>query len=396
MAPTVMSEPTTIDLEDLGFDRGAGVLLDRALAPLAPGDRLTVRGRHPDLTVQLGAWCRGRGDRLDPDGTVVRGDAAHARWHDATRAPDAPGDLAARADATWGLAARGALVETGGPAPRFDLDGRDLVWADAVPRLYAQAVASQWDPATAIDWDAGDPLPADLEAAVVQVMTYLVENEAAALVVPARFLGRIHPYFREVMQLLAVQVADEARHLEVFTRRARLRGAPLGVSGAGGRASLQTLLDEPDFALASFLLSVLGEGSFLNLLAFLDRHAPDPVTARVAHLALQDEARHVAYGVAHLEHHLAADPALRPRLRDAVQRRHDALAQTAGLNQQVFDALVVLAAGAWTPAAIGRGHALVETLQAEMDDGRRGRLARLGFDEHEAAELSALHTRNFM
>ena len=171
---------------------------------------------------------------------------------------------------------------------------------------------------------------------------------------------------------------------------------PPGVSGAGGRASLQTLLDEPDFVVASFLLSVLGEGSFLNLLAFLDRTAPDPVTARVAHLALQDEARHVAYGLAHLEHHLAAEPDLRDRLRVAIHRRHDALATTAGLNQQVFDALVILAAGAWTPTAISHGYDLVEDLQAEMHDGRRRRLSRLGFTDQEADELAALHTRNFM
>jgi hypothetical protein len=31
-----------------------------------------------------------------------------------------------------------------------------------------------------------------------------------------------------------------------------------------------------------------------------------------------------------------------------------------------------------------------------MDDGRRRRLERLGFPADEAAELSALHTRNFM
>jgi hypothetical protein len=31
-----------------------------------------------------------------------------------------------------------------------------------------------------------------------------------------------------------------------------------------------------------------------------------------------------------------------------------------------------------------------------MDEGRRKRLARLGFTEVEAEELSALHTRNFM
>jgi hypothetical protein len=76
------------------------------------------------------------------------------------------------------------------------------------------------------------------------------------------------------MQLLAIQAADEARHIEVFTRRARLRRSELGLSTAGGQASLQTLLDEPDFALASFLLSVLGEGSFLALLAFLRDRAP--------------------------------------------------------------------------------------------------------------------------
>jgi hypothetical protein len=31
-----------------------------------------------------------------------------------------------------------------------------------------------------------------------------------------------------------------------------------------------------------------------------------------------------------------------------------------------------------------------------MDEGRRHRLVRLGFPADEAADLSALHTRNFM
>ena len=155
------------------------------------------------------------------------------------------------------------------------------------------------------------------------------------------------------MQLLAVQVADEARHIEVFTRRARLRRDTLGVSGAGGRASLQTLLDEPDFTLAGFLLSVLGEGTFLSLLSFLERHAPDPVTRQVARLALQDEARHVAFGLAHVEQAVRDDPVMLGRLRLAVERRHAALASTAGLNQDVFDALVVLAAGASSSVSSG-------------------------------------------
>ena len=301
-----------------------------------------------------------------------------------------------RPPARWGLAPRGALVEEGGPEPHFDLDDRQLVWSEVAPRLYAHAAARQWDPATAVDWDEPFSLPDEVEAAVVQVMTYLVENEQAALIVPARFLGRIHPHFREVVQLLAVQVADEARHMEIFHRRAMLRGGPLGTSSAGGRASLFTLVEESDFALASFLLSVLGEGSFVDLLEFLRRHAPDPVTRRVAWLAAQDERRHVLFGVAHLAEQAAVDPGLRGRLRAAIERRHDALRDTAGLNDDVFDALVVMAAGAWTPEAIEAGYRSVQELERAMDNGRRQRLQRLGFPAGEAAELSALHTRNFM
>ena len=115
---------------------------------------------------------------------------------------------------SWGLAARGALVEAGGPAlDSADLDQRRQVWTELAPRLYAQAAAAQWDPATAIDWSPPD-LPDEVETAVVQVMTYLIENEQAALMVPARFLGRIHPHFREIQQFLATQIADEARHVE--------------------------------------------------------------------------------------------------------------------------------------------------------------------------------------
>ena len=363
---------------------------------LAPGARLAVTGADPHLPVHLAAWARARGHQVDGT-TIVKGSAADDRWRHAERAGGpGPGGVVKRASPKWGLAARGALVEAGGPSLDVsDLVDRVEVWADIAPKLYAQAVASQWDPA-AIGWDAEVDLAPEVEAAVVQVMTYLVENEQAALMVPARFIGRIHPHFREVVQLLAVQIADEARHIEVFTRRALLKGTQLGVSGAGGRASLQTLLYETDFSLSSFLLSVLGEGTFLSLLSFLERHAPDPVTRQVARLALQDEARHVAFAQAHLEYRVAQDPGFRDRLRAAMVRRHDSLASSAGLNADVFDALVLLAAGEWSAAALARGWDRVQELQSAMDEGRQRRLVRLGFPAADAAELSALHTRNFM
>jgi TusA-related sulfurtransferase len=398
-----------VALAGLGLDAGAHVLVKRALGSVQVGAVIEIVGGDAALAIDLPAWCRGQGHRVvgiarDETGEhrirVERGAAQVGRWRGAERAgavdPLAPGAIAEAPPARWGLAARGATVEAGAPALEFALADKRVVWADEAPRLYAHAVAAQWDPATAIAWDAPRAHPPEVEAAIVQVMTYLVENETAALVVPARFLGRVHPHFREVIQLLAVQVADEARHIEVFTRRARLAGGELGLSTAGGQASLATLLDEPDFAIAGFLLSVLGEGTFLDLLWFLRDHAPDAITRDVARLAAQDEARHVAFGLAHLARHASLDPGLRARLAAAVERRHAALAHTAGLNEEVFDALVVLAAGGWEPAQIASGHAKVVALARGMDGGRRSRLERLGFSAGEAEALSSLHTRNFM
>ena len=379
----------TLELGSLGFDRGAHLLLDRALRRSAV---VQVEGSAAELDLHLSVWCRTRGHRLEGR-TVHRG--AVDRWVGS----EVAGELAQPAGhppARWGLAPRGARVEAGDLGFHFQFTDRNEVWTDEAARLYQAAAAAQWNPETAIDWDAPMDHPEEVEDAVVQVMTYLIENEMAALQVPARFLARIHPHFREVLQVLAIQVADEARHIEVFTRRASLRRSALGLSTQGGQASLKTLLDEPDFALSAFLLSVLGEGSFLELLWFLQEHGPDPVTRQVARLAAKDEARHVAFGMAHLSAHARSDPSLLGRLASAVQQRHAALQHTAGLNQEVFDALVLLSAGGWSPEQIETGWARVAVLKQRMDRGRRIRLARLGFADEDAATLSALHTRNFM
>ncbi len=396
-----------IDLADLALDRGATVLLRARLATCAPGSEVSVHGVAPALAAHLAAWCRKEGHGFAPAadagapskvvGLLRVGQAHAARWHDAERAGGAAGNgVVSKPKPTWGLAARGAIVEAGAPSFSFALDDQDEVWSDNVGQIYRAAAASQWDPETAIPWNAPRTHPAFVEDALVQVLTYLIENETAALLVPARFCAQVHPHFREVMQVLAIQAADEARHIEAITRRALLARDCLGSSTVGGQASLQTLVEEPDFVMASFLLSVLGEGSFLSLLAFLQTHAPDDCTREIMRLIAIDEARHVAFGVAHLQRHAQRDATLTSRLRAAIERRHAALRHTAGLNAEVFDALVLLAAGSLEPTAIERGHAAVEELQRQMDSGRQSRLKKLGFPEHDAQQLSSLHTRNFM
>jgi hypothetical protein len=397
-----------VDLGTLGFTEGGYLLVKRALRRTAVGESLSISGTAHTLDVDLRAWCRAEGHRFEwqsapgaaeGEASIINGGAQAGRWANARRVGDGSPDgdgVAEHPPRNWGLAARGATIEAGTPEFNFHLVDKIDVWADTAGHIYQQAVAAQWDSETAVPWSASFDLPDDLEDAVVQVMTYLIENETAALIVPSRFIAQLHPHFREAMQVLAIQAADEARHIEVFTRRARLKRHQLGVSTIGGQTSLKTLVDEPDFAIASFLLSVLGEGTFLSLLRFIERHAPDPVTAAVARLAAQDEARHVAFGLAHLGQHLSQDPGFRPRLADSVRRRHDVLRHTAGLNEEVFDALLLIAAGSWDHEALRQGSQRLYELTREMDDGRRKRLIRLGFAEPEAEELSALHTRNFM
>jgi hypothetical protein len=134
----------------------------------------------------------------------------------------------------------------------------------------------------------------------------------------------------------------------------------------------------------------------LTLLQFLERHAPDAVTAVLARLAHRDEARHVAFGVEHLRYILGLEPERRSSLAAAVERRSHVLAAVTGLSPYVYDALVIYSGGGIAPFQIRHGASCVAELHRDMDRSRRERLQVLGFGAQDAEALSAYHTKNFM
>jgi hypothetical protein len=140
------------------------------------------------------------------------------------------------------------------------------------------------------------PLPDEVEAAVAQVMTFLAENEFVALYLPAKLLPRLHPEYTEVALVLASQVKDEARHIEVFTKRALAGGKGLGKVEPATHWALRSLLSNDDFTEVAFLLHVVGEGTFLDLLRFLESHAPDEVTRQI--MRRPDATRRAMWGMA--------------------------------------------------------------------------------------------------
>ena len=390
---------TEIDLNDLPFSEGGFILVERALRTVEPDTPLLVTSSETDFALHLAAWCRQKGCSFEEVSAhkcrVTRPKSFTVRAATATPAGTIQ-EPAASAPESWGLAARGAMVEPGITGFYFPLKHGDHIWTKRLTALYRRAAAAQWNPDTAIDWSQKVNNPPEIEEAVVQIMTYLIENETAALLIPARFASQVHPQYFEVMQLLAIQAADEARHIEVFRRRAMLHRDALGLSTAGGQASLKTLIDESDYSQATLLLSVLGEGSFLSLLHFLQMFAPDALTRQICRLAAKDEARHVLFAMEHLQAAVKHEPGLLHRFAAAIERRHAELTSTAGLNEEVFNSLTILAAGAVSPTAIANGFKAVKRLENLMHIGRVRRLRQLGFSGNAADGLSQLHTRNFM
>ena len=407
-----------VDGGDLPFAGGLLALLRPALDLVPAGGVVALLSDSASVREDVASWCRAeRHDFLGTDEVapgrfahrIVRGSLGVPRGprEDGLRLPTEGGRVTAssmleavpfpaHADPGSGFAPRGARVEPGGPAYPFDLVDRDRAAPPEVARLYDQAVAAQWDATKDVPWSkVGDHAPA-LERAVGQVMTFLAENELSALYVPARFLPRIHPAYAETAMLLASQMADEARHIDVFLKRARVGGAGVGVSSATTSRSLLSLLEVGDFTEAEFLLAVLGEGTFLDLLRFVGDHAPDEATEVLVTRARADETRHVHFGLAHVRHALSTDATLYPRLEAAVRRRAATLHDAGGVPAALQDALTVLAAGGTAPRAIAKGHDAFRELLDVMGENRVKRLVHAGFSDLQAQTLSGLHTANFM
>jgi len=307
------------------------------------------------------------------------------------------GIVAEQAPSYIGFVPRGAVAEAGVPDFGFTLNQKAQVWGDNLLDLYEQAKVNQWNATTDIPWDQLTPLPEELEWAVCQIMTFLAENEYSALYVPAKFMARINPHYIEVLMYLSTLVQDESRHIEAFMKRALANGGGLQYSSTLTERSLHSLFVQEDYFKSSFLLHVLGEGTFLDLLHFIEEHSPDPVTKKIVALAKIDEGRHVAYGIGHVRHILKSHPKAQASLIEAAEERNEYLnGSVASENTHVMEALAILAGGGRTPEQLKKGFDRVKRLKEIMHEHRIQRMLQIGLDSATAEQISRAHTPNFM
>jgi hypothetical protein len=406
-----------LDAEHLELGGGLEVLLAAAFERVAPGGVLEIRTPSRAVALELPGWARLAGhEPIDqhsrPGGYFVairRGSSTRILAGPLPRREALPplrqgelhtadwrgGALPPEPDPGAGFAPLRSVPETAAPLHHWPLSRRDAIWADDVGELVDQASAQQWDASRDIPWEAAQGLDETTERAVAQVMTFLAQNEYAALYVPAGFLPQVNPQLVELVLWLGSHVYDEARHIEVFTKRS-LAGGQHGYALASTELSLSTLLDEHDFTASSLLLNVLGEGTFLDLLRFIESHAPDAATAAAARLAHRDERRHVHFGISNIKRTVAIDPDAVGPLLAAAEARAAKLISFSGLSPVLIEALTIMAARSFQPADLSDAAADVRVLMQTMERNRLRRLQACGFSAATARHLSDLHTPNLM
>ena len=155
--------------------------------------------------------------------------------------------------------------------------------------------------------------------------------------------------------------------------------------------ALKSLITQENYIKASFLLHLLGEGTFLDMLKFIEDISPDPVTREILVRTRQDEARHVGYGVSHVRYLLQQDPSLSEELLEAAEERASFLRASSGANPFLQRSLAVLAGGGLEEKQMERGAEIVREFYRKMHETRIHRLMLAGLDENTARKIAELH-----
>lgn len=387
---------TSILLGDMALGKAFFLRLENAFLLAQKGDIIEILSDFDNLESDLSAWCVFKGEIFLQKKALKNTYSYYLQKQSMPKFLKPITSIEDIAPFEVGLAPRGVSIELGVPHYNFELSSKENVWSKNVSKLYEEAKSAQWNATNDIEWsNIGQYSPA-YERALAQIMTYLIENEFSALYIPSYFLNRISPYYMEVPLFLASVIGDEARHIEVFFKRAKATGLGILHSTTTTQQSLYTLFREKDYVKSSFLLHIMGEGTFIDLLAFLEKYAKDMPTKKIFNLARIDESRHVAYGMAHIKSALSANPNKINLLKNAVFARKDYLDELSGESSLLIESLAIYAGGDDSVSAYKRGFELVEELKAKMQINRTQRLVACGIDEDLAIEMSKAHTPNFM
>lgn len=230
-------------------------------------------------------------------------------------------------------------------------------WSESAMLLYEEAVQRQWSSAADVPWEQMPELPDELEYAMSQLCTFLTQVEFIAGDVPGQYAPNVSGEYFEIGLFLASQIMDEARHLDVFRKRALANGIGLLQAGPGAIG----LLTAQDFTEMTSTLHLVGEGFVQSMFRMGELFAQSETDKRIFRLAAQDESRHVAFGVMHMKYVLDVEPERREEIHTYLDRMEGQLgagSAQAGLTGggQTSEALAILLGGGTGEGQLDEGY----------------------------------------
>ena len=256
------------------------------------------------------------------------------------------------------------------------------VWSESAMLLYEEAVQRQWSSATDIPWAEMPELPEEIELAMSQLCTFLTQVEFIAGDVPGQYAPNVSAEYFEVGMFLASQIMDEARHLDVFRKRALANGIGLLKAGPGAIG----LLTAQDFTEMASTLHLVGEGFVQSMFRMGEMFAQTEVDKRMFRLAAQDESRHVAFGVMHMKYVMETEPERRDEIHTYLDRMEGNLgagSTQAGLTGggETGEALAILLGGGTTETQQRAGYGKLLAIRKRQGNEYMHRLDVVGLGD---------------
>lgn len=279
-------------------------------------------------------------------------------------------------------APRGAEIPSGVPDAQPWVSRKSELWAFNTESYYEEAMSRQWNATTDIPWErlSGVELPEATGKALSQLLTFLTEVEMIATDVPAMWLARLNPDFVEVKSFIATQAMDEARHTEVFRKRALTTGWGLMQASPMNEMALKHLRDADSFSEMSVALHLVAEGNVLTMFRFSEYLSPTDVDKKIFRLVMQDEARHVGYGMQHFKWVLDHFPEKRDILHAHLDEAENVSLAGAAATE-LIESFIILAGGGLKRENIQEGIRVTTRFDLKQMEEHFERLDRCGMPE---------------
>ncbi len=256
------------------------------------------------------------------------------------------GDVPEQSD-NYSLRPRGAAPRPSVPRIPATYAGKADVYSENSRLLYEEAIQRQWSSATDIPWETIAPLPDDMERAMCQLCTLLTEVEFIAGDAPGQWMPKINSEHHEVKLFLLTQIMDEARHLDVFRKRALANGG--GLLSATPGDVLRVIIEAKDFTEMSAMMHVFAEGFVQSMFRMGEYIGQNEAEKRIFRLCGQDESRHLGFGVMHLKYVLDHEPWRREEIHHYLDKCEDALTVGSSVDTDagnyMMEALAILMGG---------------------------------------------------